>query len=75
MICYVTAVIEMATAATETYTQEKITSLLVRYWGLGKGLNNTEKEVLLAALDEENKQLRGEIHIRALDRLKEQGIS
>jgi hypothetical protein len=52
----------------------RITDLLVRYWGLGKSLSEDEKEVLLVALDEENKLLRGPIHVRALDRLKEKGI-
>ena len=59
---------------TEVYNQEKITDLLVRYWGLGAKLDAFEKDALLAALDEENKSLRGPIHVRALERLREKGI-
>jgi hypothetical protein len=54
--------------------QDKITDLLVRYWGLGKELDEDERATLLTALDEENKLLRGPIHQRALERLKEKGI-
>jgi hypothetical protein len=41
---------------------------------MGKELEPLEKETLLAALDEENKLLRGPLHIRALERLREKGI-
>lgn len=61
--------------AVDVYNDEKITDLLVRYWGVGrKPLNASEKEVLLVALDEENKTLAGPIHKRALERLKDKGI-
>jgi hypothetical protein len=68
----------MPTAAKLWVEQEKrleITDLLVRYWGLGKGLSVDEKEILLAALDEENRALEGPIHRRALERLREKGIT
>jgi hypothetical protein len=65
---------EKTTTPTSPYMQERITDLLVRYWGLGKKLDSDEKSVLLRALDEENKNLRGPIHLRALARLKEQGL-
>lgn len=55
--------------------EQGITDLLVRFWGLGKPLDQIEKELLLVALDEENKALRGPIHVRALERLKEKGIN
>jgi hypothetical protein len=58
----------------DVFDQERITDLLVRYWGLGRKLNPDEKEILLVALDEENKFLQGPIHVRALGRLKEKGI-
>ena len=54
--------------------QNKITDLLVRFWGLGKELDVEERDTLLIALDEENKFIRGPIHVRALERLKEKGI-
>jgi hypothetical protein len=54
--------------------QNKITDLLVRFWGLGRELDSDERDTLLAALDEENKFIGGPIHLRALERLKEQGI-
>ena len=54
--------------------QERITDLLVRFWGLGKELNAEEKDTLLTALDAENKSIRGPIHVRALERLREMGI-
>jgi hypothetical protein len=52
----------------------RVTDLLVRYWGMGRRLDTDEKDVLLRALDAENKLLRGPIHLRALERLKEKGI-
>lgn len=54
--------------------EQSITDLLVRFWGLGRTLEWEEKEVLLVALDEENRALHGPIHVRALERLKEKGI-
>jgi hypothetical protein len=62
------------TAAEEILTQERVTDLLVRYWGVGRPLEEDEKEALLVALDEENKLLAGPIHRRGLDRLREMGI-
>jgi len=62
--------------ATDTTGQENVTDLLVRYWGVGRRpLNAEEKEILLVALDEENKFLEGPIHKRALERLREKGIT
>lgn len=58
----------------EVISSKTITDLLVRYWGIGRRLDDEEKAVLLEALDEENKALRGPIHVRALERLKEMGI-
>jgi hypothetical protein len=58
----------------QIYTQERITDLLVRYWGLGKPLDADEKDALLEALDEENKVICGPIHERGLERLRERGI-
>jgi hypothetical protein len=55
--------------------QERITDLLVRYWGLGRKLTPDETELLLFALDEENKVIGGPIHQRALERLREKGIT
>lgn len=60
--------------AEHIYIEEKVTDLLVRYWGIGRKLRPEEKEVLLAALDEENKFLEAPIHKRALERLRELGI-
>ena len=66
---------EVITAAKEKHRkQEKTVELLIRFWGLGKALDADEKELLLLALDAENKGLRGPIHLAALDRLKEKGI-
>jgi hypothetical protein len=66
----------MQETAPDVFGDEKITDLLVRYWGIGrKPLNAEEKEVLLVALDEENKSLGGPIHRRALARLREKGIT
>jgi hypothetical protein len=56
------------------YMQERITDLLVRFWGLGKELDAEEKDALLTALDAENKSIRGPIHLRALERLRDKGI-
>ena len=53
---------------------DTVTDLLVRFWGLGRPLDGTEKEILLIALDEENKTLLGPIHVRALERLRAKGI-
>ena len=63
-----------ATLGRDVYTEETVTGLLVRYWGLGRSLSSDEKELLLLALDEENKSLQGPIHLRAIERLKEKGI-
>lgn len=60
---------------TDVLNQANITDLLIRYWGIGRRLNEAEKEALLVALDEENKLLNGPIHVRAIERLKEMGIS
>jgi hypothetical protein len=54
--------------------QNKTTDLLVRLWGWGPELTASEKDVLLAAFDEENKSIRGPIHVRALERLREKGV-
>ena len=58
----------------QIYKQEKNVDLLVRYWGLGKALDDEEKEMLLKALDAENKSIPGPLHLRALERLRERGI-
>jgi hypothetical protein len=60
--------------AKQVIAQGKITDLLVRYWGWGKELSPEEKDELLTALDAENKFIRGPIHVRALERLREKGI-
>lgn len=54
--------------------QERTIDLLVRFWGLGKPLTQEEKDALLNALDAENKSIRGPIHLRALERLRDMGI-
>lgn len=54
--------------------RDKSASLLVRYWGLGKPLSLEEKDALLAALDEENKVMRGPIHERGLQQLAAKGL-
>jgi hypothetical protein len=41
---------------------------------MGKPLDYDEKDILLLALDEENKSLGAPIHLRALERLKNNGI-
>jgi hypothetical protein len=61
--------------ATKFYIREKVTDLLVRYWGLGEELGVEEKETLLKALDEENKFIGGPLHLRALEKLRDKGIS
>jgi hypothetical protein len=53
---------------------QKNARLLVRYWGWGEPLTDDEGNVLLAALDAENKSLRGPTHLKALEWLREQGI-
>lgn len=58
----------------EVTEQTRVTDLLVRYWGMGQPLDEEEKEVLLVALDQENKFMHGPIHVRALERLREKGI-
>jgi hypothetical protein len=60
--------------AEQVVAQTKVTDLLLRYWGWGQELNAEEKEELLIALDAENKFMRGPIHQRALERLKEKGV-
>lgn len=65
---------EQETPVKRATKQDKITDLLVRYWGLGNDLSSGEKEILLAALDEENKRIGGPTHVRAIARLKERGI-
>ena len=60
--------------AAQVSKQNRITDLLVRFWGLGQELNTDERDTLLAALDEENKFIRGPSHVRALERLREKGI-
>jgi hypothetical protein len=65
---------DMGIIAKDVIDQESITGLLVRYWGIGKKLDPLEKEVLLTALDEENKALQGPTYKRALERLREKGI-
>jgi hypothetical protein len=54
---------------------ERNADLLVRYWGLGEPLKEVEREALLASLDEENRALNGPLHTRALERLKDRGIT
>lgn len=53
--------------ASENYISE----LVVRYWGIGKNLNRDEKEVLMFALSLENEKLGGTIHAGAARLLKE----
>jgi hypothetical protein len=60
--------------ARRLYREDTVTDLLVRYWGMGKPLDYDEKDILLLALDEENKSLGAPIHLRALERLKNNGI-
>jgi hypothetical protein len=59
----------------DVYNRERVIDLLVRYWGLGKPLDQIEKERLLVALDDENKAMAGPIHVRALERLAAKGIT
>ena len=66
---------DVMTTITEVHKQDAVTDLLVRYWGVGKQLTEDEKEILLVALDEENRKLRGPIHRRALRRLADRGIT
>ena len=42
-----------------------IAQLMMRYWGIGKDLNNDEREVLLFALSTENQALNGSIYRQA----------
>jgi hypothetical protein len=60
--------------AEHVITQERNIDLLLRYWGWGKALDTDERDVLLTALSAENKFIRGPLHVRALERLKEKGI-
>jgi hypothetical protein len=55
-------------------TQARTTGLLLRYWGWGEALSDAERDILLAALDEENKYMRCPTHMRALEELKEKGV-
>jgi hypothetical protein len=51
-----------------------IAQLMLRYWGIGKPLDNDEREILLFALDNENKALGGTIHRDATELVKKKII-
>jgi len=62
------------TITTQGTAQATVTGLLLRYWGFGRALTSEEKDILLFALDTENKSLHAPTHLRALERLREQGV-
>lgn len=61
-------------AVHEALQREEVVSLLLRYWGMGRKLDDPERDMLMLALDEENKFLSGPTHLKALERLREMGI-